>query len=62
MAAPSPLRRSETGRVAIVAHRGLSAQEPENTMRSFRRALEVGCDLIEFDVHLSREGIPVVAE
>lgn len=57
---PSPLRRSVTGRVLIVAHRGLSAEEPENTMRSFRRAAEVGCDLIELDVHLSRDGIPVV--
>ena len=57
---PSPLRRSVTGRVLIVAHRGLSAEEPENTMRSFRRATEVGCDLIELDVHLSRDGVPVV--
>lgn len=59
-APPSPLRRSVTGRVLIVAHRGLSAEEPENTMRSFRRAAEVGCDLIELDVHLSRDGVPVV--
>ncbi len=57
---PSPLRRSVTGRVLIVAHRGLSAEEPENTMCSFRRAAEVGCDLIELDVHLSRDGVPVV--
>jgi len=56
----SPLRRSVTGRVQIVAHRGVSAEEPENTMRSFRRAAEVGCDLIEFDVHMSRDGVPVV--
>lgn len=56
----SPLRRSVTGRVLTVAHRGLSAEEPENTMRSFKRAVEVGCDLIELDVHLSRDGIPVV--
>jgi len=48
---PSPLRRSVTGHVLVVAHRGLSAEEPENTMRSFRRAAEVGCDLIELDVH-----------
>jgi glycerophosphoryl diester phosphodiesterase len=29
-------------------------------MRAFRRAAEVGCDLIELDVHLSRDGVPVV--
>lgn len=57
---PSPLRRSVTGHVGVVAHRGVSAEEPENTMRSFRRAAEVGCDLIEFDVHLSRDDVPVV--
>lgn len=59
-APPSPLRRAVTGRVLVVAHRGLSAEEPENTMRAFRRAAEVGCDLIELDVHMSRDGIPVV--
>lgn len=57
---PSPLRRSVTGRVLVVAHRGLSAEEPENTIRSFQRAVEVGCDLIEMDIHLSKDGIPVV--
>lgn len=50
MALPSPFRRSVTGKVSIVAHRGLSTEEPENTMRSFRRAAEVGCDLIELDL------------
>lgn len=60
MAPPSPLRRSVTGRVSVVAHRGLSAEEPEDTMRAFQRALEAGCDLIELDVHLSRDGVPVV--
>jgi len=60
VAAPSPLRRSATGHVLVVAHRGLSAEEPENTMRSFRRAAEVGCDLIELDVHQTRDDVPVV--
>jgi glycerophosphoryl diester phosphodiesterase len=56
----SPFRRSVTGGVSIVAHRGLSAEEPENTMRSFRRALEVGCDLVELDLHRTRDGHVVV--
>lgn len=29
-------------------------------MRSFRRALALGCDAVEFDVHLSKDGVPVV--
>lgn len=59
-APPSPFRRSVTGRVSVVAHRGCSAEAPENTMASFQRAAEAGCDLLEFDVHLSRDGVPVV--
>lgn len=56
----SPFRRSVTGRVSIVAHRGLSAEAPENTMAAFGRALEVGCDLLEFDCHLTRDGVVVI--
>ncbi len=44
----------------IIAHRGASGEAPENTMAAFRRALEVGADGIELDVHLSKNGIPVV--
>ncbi len=43
-----------------IAHRGASAYEPENTLRAFRRAIEMGATLIELDVHLSRDGHPVV--
>jgi glycerophosphoryl diester phosphodiesterase len=40
----------------IVAHRGASAQVPENTMDAFRRAVELGADAIELDVHLTTDG------
>lgn len=60
MAPPSPFRRGVTGRVSVVAHRGMSAEEPENTMRAFRAALLSGCDLIELDVQRTRDGVPVV--
>ena len=39
----------------IIAHRGASAYEPENTLRSFKRAIEMGADMIELDVRLSRD-------
>ncbi|HKO32265.1 MAG TPA: glycerophosphodiester phosphodiesterase family protein, partial [Candidatus Limnocylindria bacterium] len=40
----------------VVAHRGASAQAPENTMESFRLGAEAGADAIELDVHLTRDG------
>lgn len=43
-----------------IAHRGASAYEPENTLRAFARAIDMGATLIELDVHLSRDGEPVV--
>jgi glycerophosphoryl diester phosphodiesterase len=40
----------------IVGHRGAAGHEPENTLRSFHRALELGVDGIELDVRLSADG------
>jgi glycerophosphoryl diester phosphodiesterase len=46
----------------LYAHRGASAEAPENTMPSFRRALEIeGVDALELDVHMTRDGHPVVS-
>jgi glycerophosphoryl diester phosphodiesterase len=44
----------------IWAHRGASAVAPENTMVAFRAAEAAGAGGIELDVHLSRDGVPVV--
>jgi len=44
----------------IIAHRGASADAPENTLPAFREALRQKADLIELDLHLSADGIPVV--
>jgi glycerophosphoryl diester phosphodiesterase len=44
----------------FIAHRGAMAEAPENTRAAFDRALACGVDGIEFDVQLSRDGIPVV--
>jgi glycerophosphoryl diester phosphodiesterase len=46
--------------VAVTAHRGASVAAPENTMASFRRALEAGADFIELDVQRTRDGQVVV--
>jgi len=47
-------------RFFIWAHRGASAVAPENTLAAFTAALQAGADGIELDVHLSRDGVPVV--
>lgn len=44
----------------MIAHRGFSGIAPENTLISFKKAIEAGADMIEFDVSLSKDGIPVV--
>lgn len=43
-----------------IAHRGASAYEPENTIRSFERAIEMKAEMIEFDVRQSLDGRLVV--
>lgn len=40
----------------IVAHRGASAEAPENTLPAFQLAWEQGADAIEADFHMSRDG------
>jgi glycerophosphoryl diester phosphodiesterase len=44
----------------IVAHRGASHYAPENTLAAFKMAVDMGVDGVEFDVQLSRDGVPVV--
>jgi glycerophosphoryl diester phosphodiesterase len=47
-------------RPLVIAHRGASWDEPENTLQAFRRAIEVGADYVEFDVHATMDGRLVV--
>jgi glycerophosphoryl diester phosphodiesterase len=44
----------------VYAHRGASVEFPENTMAAFQRALELGVEGIELDVHVSADGVPMV--
>jgi glycerophosphoryl diester phosphodiesterase len=44
----------------IIAHRGASAEAPENTLAAYRRALAIGVHGVELDVNLSADGEPMV--
>jgi glycerophosphoryl diester phosphodiesterase len=45
----------------LYAHRGAAAELPENTLSSFRRALDAGAGALETDVHMTRDGHVVVS-
>jgi glycerophosphoryl diester phosphodiesterase len=47
-------------RTLNIAHRGFSGYYPENTMLAFRKAVEVGCDGIETDLHMTKDGVIVI--
>ena len=44
----------------VIAHRGASHDRPENTLAAFERAIEIGADYVELDVHADRDGRLVV--
>jgi len=44
----------------LVGHRGAMGLEPENTLRSFRRAVALGADAVELDLRVSRDGHLVI--
>src|SRR5256885_3658819 len=48
------------GRTLLGGHRGNPDEYPENTLASFRSAIELGVDIIECDVHMSADGQLVV--
>lgn len=48
------------GERLVIGHRGAPTLAPENTIESFRIALDQGADAVEMDVQLSADGVPVV--
>jgi len=44
----------------VIGHRGAAGERPENTLPSFERALADGAAILESDVHLTRDGVPVL--
>ncbi|MGH9107472.1 MAG: glycerophosphodiester phosphodiesterase [Acidimicrobiales bacterium] len=56
----SPLSGEGDGPPFIWAHRGASALAPENTIKAFLLAAELGANGIELDVQLSADGVPLI--
>lgn len=50
----------EVSNPVIIGHRGAAGTAPENTLVSFARALEVGAEILESDIHATRDGVPVL--
>ncbi|MDN4596129.1 glycerophosphodiester phosphodiesterase family protein [Leifsonia virtsii] len=48
-------------RPRIIAHRGLALDAPENTLLAFLRALSAGATHLETDIHVSADGVAVIA-
>ena len=46
--------------VRIIGHRGAAGEEPENTLRSFSKAVELGADMVELDIRICASGELVV--
>src|SRR5262249_24581506 len=61
LAHPVAQRGASTPTMIVYAHRGAAAERPENTLPSFARALELGADALEMDVHATRDGTLVVS-
>lgn len=48
-------------KVLNIAHRGASGVAPENTLSAFKKAIELCADMIEFDVHQTKDGEVVIS-
>jgi len=44
----------------LIAHRGASGHAPENTLIAVRRAMEMRAEMVEVDILLSKDGVPVL--
>jgi len=47
-------------RPLIIAHRGFSTIAPENTLRAYQLAVDAGAEMIEADVNITKDGVPVM--
>ena len=46
--------------INVISHRGANKVAPQNTVIAFEKSMEIGCDGFETDIHLTKDGVPVV--
>ena len=44
----------------VISHRGANLEAPQNTLPAFEKSIEIGVDGFETDIHLTKDGVPVV--
>lgn len=54
------MHKSQVAGVKVIAHRGASGHAPENTLAAIQKAIDLKADIVEIDVHMSRDGEVVV--
>jgi glycerophosphoryl diester phosphodiesterase len=57
----APLVGLDSRRILVHGHRGARARRPENTLPAFRYAIEQGVDVLELDVAVTKDNVPVVS-
>ena len=50
----------DVDRPIVIGHRGAAGDRPENTLLSFETALEQGAQILESDIHISSDGVPIL--
>ena len=54
------MRNQTVEKIGVTGHRGCKAYIAENTLESFREAFRLDVDVLEFDIHLTRDKVLVV--
>ena len=54
------IKKTDREKVTLVAHRGYSAQAPENTVPAIQKAAEYGFDYVEIDIRQTKDGVWVL--
>lgn len=61
MIQPRPDKAYTQRKPVVLAHQGASGHAPSNTLESFRLAMAQGADILELDVHMTKDGVVVVS-